>query len=81
MEGIPCGPACDGPGRRLDGSEAGRRGSVGAVGSPSGLLLCPVMPGEMTRMPGLMTNRHQRRAFGGERRTVAVRQLRPGSAT
>ena len=36
------------------------------------------VPGLMTKMPGLMTNRHERRAFGGERRTVAVGQLATG---
>ena len=77
---------------RLESPEAGSGRAVAAVGSPLacrvglpcwlagvGLLLGRVMSGEMTKMPGLMTNRHQRRAFGRERRTVAVRELRPGA--
>src|SRR5580693_6244430 len=68
--------------RRLASPEAGSgRVTVGLLCWLAGvrLLLCCVMPGEMTKMPGLMTNRHQRRALGGERRTVAVRELRPGA--
>ena len=52
-----------------------------AVRSSFDCRLIKAVPELMTKMPGLMTNRHQRRAFGGERRTVAVGQLTTGSAT